>query len=227
MRPTSAQKWFNDGVESATNCAENLGRSKTDGLKAGWFFIRAKLAAGHGEFGLLCAANSGSLAERTIQRFMQFTRLSMWRFIEENREEADSLTGGLAISRGRNLDDEPVIDDEALLKCEDLFQAVIDGSLMSPKDLVAVCREVGLMRRIEEYPSTSAAAAKRRRENRAGRQLLFDFGMATAGLETLMVIDRDPARIPKPEKLDALITQTEAALEHLRAVRKTLTVEAA
>ena len=126
------QKWFDAGVAEAQKGRDAFKRLRGHIIDAGFFFIRARDSAPHGDWLLFLEVNSAKMKARTVQRYMQLSEAAL----EWAKAQCPELRG-------------PKLDDAAR-SC----------MMMSPKPLVALLRDLRELRPFGEYDAVKYAQRK-------------------------------------------------------------------
>ena len=211
--PIVAQKWFEQGLASHGEAKLALQGLKEKALLAGWFFLQARRACEHGQWGEFVASQK-AISERTIRGYMQFTEDAMVSVLGAAKKFSDDQL------KEYRLSDKEVADQKLV---EAAKKAVIHSSV----GFVELCRELSLFRKFGEYDAVKSAAAKARAV-KAGEQLqmTFDLGVAMAGLRHVAMIEKTaPESLPK-EKLPELRDQLQSALNAVDARIREITLPA-
>jgi len=179
-----------EGLKSHTSFLDHQSRAINHAMQAGWCFLQARACLGHGGWSDWCAGYKDQISGRTIRRYMLFTSRAMERVAQKNPA---------------------LVEDE-----EELYRTTKEAVLLSPKELVEVCREVGLMRKFGEY---DAMKYRQRKIEKGPAQLEFDFTLARMGLAHLCAIGEAPAELrPKRAELQQLREGLVAALRQVNSL---------
>lgn len=151
------EKWFREGIAEHQKFLAAFRSAKEAAFNAGLYFLSAKAAHKHGEFEQFADLFREQVSVRSVRRYMEFST--------ECLEWAKS--------------DRP--DLKSLAKLQDHARALV---LQSPKGMVALCRELQLMRKFGEYDAVKYARNKT--SDRDEPQLFFSFEEFESALQPLV-----------------------------------------
>ncbi len=199
----NAHKWMLEGIKQHELFQKAFQSAKEYALNAGFFFLSAKSGFEHGEWENFCAGYTSKIPHRSIQRYMEFaSEVSEW-----VKSESPKLVG-----------------------MEKISAAAREMVLQSPKGLVALCRELKLMRKFGEYDEVKYRAKKMLGDN---KQLELEFDALFMPVVQLSKIGQPNFHIKLPEgknELEAyeeLAANLDAARDCVRAqINKLKTIEA-
>jgi len=158
LRParTSAQKWFESGLQEAELFKTAWRKAREHVMRAGFFFIRARESCPNGDWSLFVQAQSGGrISERTVRLYMQLAEAALvWARMAEPQTAGGKL--------------EEVATKEVMM--------------MSPKPLVALLRDLREMRPFGEYDAVKYA---QRRLGNGQLEFELDFEKAFASVDVL------------------------------------------
>jgi hypothetical protein len=194
MKPSkqaNAAKWMLEGIKQHQKFLQDFQSAKEDAFNAGLFFLSAKAEMEHGDWELFKQNYADKIPPRSLERYCEFaTEVLAWA-----REENPKLVS---------------VD-----QLQGLARSMV---LQSPKGMVALCRELKLMRRFGEYDAVKYAS---RKMLGAGGQIEFDF---TSAEKTLQMLCDPKVQLTFPEGTDELaaLTELDGTLKsaHLRVSRR-------
>lgn len=197
---THADKWLKQGIEESALARRKFRECWSHMLNAGMFFLKAQESCKEGNFELLLETYEADVSRATVYRHMAATRDAMeW-----------------AAASNPALKNDPTR----------LFEQAKKMVLQSPREFVAICRQLGEMRKFGEYDAIKYARRKLLGDE---QQMELDFGKARASLEILERIDQIeftnlPDGVTIETALDEVEHKLENALEKVRERRKTVSV---
>ncbi len=204
----SAAQWFSQGISAHADVARFAFNLKVRAVEVGWYFMQAKLASKHGDFGDLVAASSAQISLRTVQSYMAFCEDVLVSVIATQRKLTDKEVRELELTDKQRSDTK-------------LLEAGRDVVVHSTMGLVDLMRQLGQFRKLGEYDANRHALEKARKAVGLTEQIEFDFTVASAGLRTLSAIaDCAQDKLPPPAQLAELEQKLEAALTAVRSRRK-------
>ena len=211
--PEVAQKWFEQGLATHGEAKVALQSLKEKALLAGWFFLQARRACPHGEWGDFIASQK-AISERTIRGYTTFAEDAIVSVLGANKKFSDQQLKEYIPN------DKEVADPK-------LIEAAKHAVMHSSIGFVELCRELSLFRKFGEYDAVKSAAAKARAaKDGQPVQITFDFGVAMAGLRHMALIDSvAPEQLPK-EKLPEIRDQLQSALTKVEARMREITLPA-
>lgn len=134
MTPTtSAQRWFDEGINEAGKFHSAFRKARGHVAYAGFNFMRARAACKEGEWLIMLEMYREKIKPRTVQFYIQLAEASL----EWTRHEHPKLTGAK-------------LEEEA---CKVMMD--------SPKPLIALLRDLREMRPFGEYDAIKYALRKR------------------------------------------------------------------
>jgi hypothetical protein len=187
---------FKIGLDKARKFDRDMKQLRRDGIDAAFSFMAARELVAQGEWGLFCEVHAENISPRQIRFWCQLG------------EEA------IAWVRSSN---------PKLNTVSEIQAAARDLVMQSPKPLIALCRELGHMRKFGEYDAIRYATKKL---GGGTAQIEFKFDELLAPLDHLAHFGEDkftftyPAGRDEAEVLDEAITKTRAVLERLEHVKK-------
>ena len=173
----AADKWMLEGVREHEQFQRAFQSAKEHALNAGIFFQSAQANFEHGEWDNFIAGYSHKISRATIYRYLQFAQ----EVLEWAKSENPKLVG-----------------------MEKLSAAAREMVLQSPKGLVALCRELKLMRKFGEYDEVKYRARKLLGDG--GAQIEFEFEAAE---KTLQMLCDPKVHFKFPEGTDEAVALTE------------------
>jgi hypothetical protein len=163
IKQGEARKWMLEGIKEHKGFVGLFRQAKDRALNAGFFFLSAKTKFEHGEWENFMCGYAAEVSARQIQFYMAFAEEA----IEWVKREQPKLLGMERISAAARA-------------------MVMD----SPKGLVALCRELKLMRRFGEYD----AVKYRSKQIKGNQQMEFNYSDAA---DTLQLLCSDQVELPK------------------------------
>lgn len=195
-----AQRLFLRGIEKHESFNRTMKQLRRDAIEAGFYFLRARAAFDHGEWGEFLSLNSDKISDRTVRFYMQLAeQASQW-------------------VRYKN----PTLKDLDAVK-----EQAIAMVIFSPVPLVNLCRDLGHMMKFGEYFADDYEEKKKKRlgDSSAG-QLDFDFAKVMAPLDVLCHFGDENYNFNYPEGVDTVAymteveTKLEAALTRVRQIKQ-------
>lgn len=197
MKPeTKAYALFKIGVEKAKAFDRDMKQLRRDGIDAAFAFQQAREVTPHGEWGVFCDVHKEEISPRTV-RFWCALADEAIAWVRESNPQLKTVS--------------------------DIQAAARDLVMQSPKPLIALCRELGHMRKFGEYDAVKYAQKKL---GGGSAQIEFKFDELLAPLDHLAHFGEEkftftyPAGRDESEVLDEAIAKTRAVLERLEHVRK-------
>jgi hypothetical protein len=170
-KSAKAAKWISQAVEQHEGFVKAFMQAKCFALLAGVYLNAAKAEFEHGEWESFMEGYKSKLPIRTAQHYMAFATCC----IEWARHENPNLVGM----------DKIIAAAKALV-------------MQSPKPLVALCRDLRLMRPFGEYDEV-----KYRTKKLAGAQIEFNFTELDAAIDPLLHLGEDNYTFKFPEGVDS------------------------
>lgn len=192
MDRKAAEQWMQQGIRQHELFNKHITGARTVAVNAGLFFTSARAAYDDGDWGLFLSGYSHKIKPRAVYFYMELTREAL----EWAKTEHPQLTGA---------------------KLEEMAKTMI---MMSPKPLVALCRELGYMRKFGEYDAVKYAAQKRL--GNGAHQLELEFETVMKWLDPFKHIGESNCRLVLPDGMDErkALQELDAALgEALNKVR--------
>lgn len=173
MQPTKTWTRIEGHITAAVESHEAFKTAMTSAihhaLKCGWELCQAKAILPHGTWSRFLEEHV-PFSERTAQRYCQFTGMTMVRLGQRDPK----LLNGLRIPTQMRPDKTVEVDLDQVGRRADLYEVIQKAALESPVELVALAREVGLLRPFEE--SAGRARSHAAHDHSAPeRQLIFSF----------------------------------------------------
>ena len=196
MKPeTKATALFNIGVEKAKAFDRDMKQLRRDGIDAAFAFLSARELVPQGEWGLFCEIHADTISPRQV-RFWCALADEAIAWVKESAPQLKTIAEVQAAAR--------------------------DLVMQSPKPLIALCRELGHMRKFGEYDAIKYATKKL---NGGNSQIEFAFDELLAPLDHLAHFGEDNytfnyAGRDEAEVLDEAITKTRAVLHRLEHVKQ-------
>lgn len=188
-----AEKWFAKGVEQHEVFDRSVKTARRAAIESGFAFLRSRAAFEHGEWEDF-VVNHPNINLRTVRFYCQLA------------EEA----------RHWVLDAHP-----GLRTLEEIQAAAISLVMQSPKPLIALCRELGHMRKFGEYDAVKYAERKS-----SPGQIEFHFEKVTPFLDILAHFGDEnyefifPEGVAEDDFIAELETKLDSALVRLRHIKK-------
>jgi len=179
-----AAKWMTEGIKQHEVFQVAFGRAKESALNAGFFFLAARQCFKDGAWGEFLLGYTHKLPRRTVERYVEFAEEVLKCVKEQN---------------------------PGLVGLEKLSEAARQMVLQSPKGLVALCRELKLMRKFGEYDAVKYRSQKLLGDD---KQQEFGFDYFSTALDML---SNENIHIKYPEGKDEL-----EAVKELRAKAQTV-----
>ena len=196
MKPESkAHAFFLEAIKKHAAFERGLKQIRADAMDAAFMFVQSRELIPHGEWGAYLELHAERIAPRTVRFYINLAEQ--------------------AIAWAK--------DDAPRLKTISEVHAHARNMVMqSPKPLVALCRELGFMRKFGEYD------AVKYRERRAGlaAQIEFNFDHVFSAVDMLSHLGDENFSIVYADDQDSeqalgqLETKLETALARVRDVRK-------
>lgn len=196
MKPENkAYALFKIGVEKAKAFDRNMKQLRRDGIDAAFAFQQAREVTPHGEWGLFCQVHQDEISPRTV-RFWCALADEAIAWVKESAPHLKTIPEVQAAAR--------------------------DLVMQSPKPLIALCRELGHMRKFGEYDAVKYAQKKL---GGGSDQIEFKFDELLAPLDHLAHFGEDNytfnyAGRDEREALDEAIAKTRAVLNRLEHVKQ-------
>ncbi|MBC8095746.1 MAG: hypothetical protein H7Y43_08030 [Akkermansiaceae bacterium] len=200
-----AAKWMLEGIREHEAFDRTFRAARAHAMNAAFFFLSAREGLPNGAWGEFLIGYKTKISERKVQFYIQLA--------------TEAIAWVQAV--------QPELTD--IKKIQAAAREVV---MQSPKPLIALCRELGHMRKFGEYDSVKYAAGKRI-SNGAQIEFEFDYEKCCASFEMLSHIDEPNFHFKCPEgktETEAL-AELETRLENILAKIKTqradaLTIEA-
>lgn len=180
MKPEAkATALFNLGVDKARAFDRGMKQVRRDGIDAAFAFMQARELVGHGDWGMFCEAHSEDISPRAVRFWCQLAEEAI-AWVRQAKPELKLVS--------------------------EIQSAARDLVMQSPKPLIALCRELGHMRKFGEYDAVKYATKKLASSS---SQIEFDFDKVFSAVDLLAHIGEDNYVIKYPENKD----ETEALRE--------------
>ena len=195
-KQSSAAKWMIEGIKQHEEFVSHFQKAKEYALNAGLFFASAREEIADGEWGQFLIGYDHIVKVRTVQRYVEFAQ----EVLKWVKTEHPKLVG-----------------------MEKLSAAAREMILQSPKGLVALCRELKLMRKFGEYDEVKYRTKKLLG---TGSQIEFEFAELAASIDVLTHFGEEnyqfkyPDGVDEVEYMSALESKLEAALTRVRHIKK-------
>lgn len=196
MKPeTKAHALFKIGIEKAKAFDRNMKQLRRDGIDAAFAFQQAREVTPAGEWGMFCEIHSEEITPRTV-RFWCALADEAIAWVQESSPQLKTIAEVQAAAR--------------------------DLVMQSPKPLIALCRELGHMRKFGEYDAIKYATKKL---SNGSSQIEFHFNDLLAPLDHLAHFGEDNytfnyAGRDEQEVLDEAIAKTRTVLNRLEHVKQ-------
>lgn len=186
----NAHKWMMEGIKEHEAFNRDFKLAREHAINAGFFFLSARQHFEHGEWGEFLFGYTHKLSSRQIYFYSQLAKEA----IEWVKHAQPKLIG--------------------IEKIQVAARALV---MESPKPLIALCRELGHMRKFGEYDSVKYKAGKMRGDD---SQIEFAFSAVTDTLDLLC----SDAHIKYPEGRDEVEALTELKGKLEAALKKVSTI---
>lgn len=197
MKPEiKAASLFRIGVEKSRAFDRGMKQVRRDGIDAAFAFHQAREVTPHGDWGLFCETHAEEISPRQVRFWCQL---------------ADEAVEWVKLANPK------------LATSTEVQAAARELVMQSPKPLIALCRELGHMRKFGEYDAIKYATKKL---TSGTQQIEFKFDELLAPLDHLAHFGEDkftftyPAGREESEVLDEAIAKTRAVLERLEHVKQ-------
>jgi len=191
---SKAHGFFLEGVKKHGAFDRSLKQARADGMDAAFLFLQARELVEHGQWGQFLELHADRISPRTVRFYCQ-------------------------------LADEAVLwvqaDQPKLKLLSDIQVAARHMVMQSPKPLIALCRELGHMRKFGEYNAIKYAIKK------SGQaQIEFNFDKLTSSLDVLTHFGDEnysfvyPEGKDESEYLGEVEAKLEAALVRIRTIKE-------
>lgn len=179
-----SHQWFSKGVAKHVEFNRQFKLTRQAGVDAAFFFLQARACVEHGDWAQFCELQADKISPRQVRFYIQLA--------EEAIQWVQREKPGIS-------------------KVGELHLAAREMVMQSPKGLVALCRELGHMRKFGEYDEVKYANRKLGRQG----QIEFDFAKVLAPLDVLAHFGDENYTFTYPEGKDQaeFITEVEAKLE--------------
>lgn len=194
VKSGEARRWFEAGVKCNVDFLESWRRARATAINAGFLFIKSRSLCSELEWSALLADEAERIKPRTVQFYMQLAQAAL----DWAKAERPELAGA---------------------KLQEF--ALKSVMLMSPKPLVALLRDLRIMRPFGEYDAVKYAQKKL-----GGGQFEFDFAAVLKPLDDLLHFGEANYQFIYPEGVDtvefmsAVEAKLEAALARVRMIKQ-------
>ena len=196
MKPEQqAAKWFAEGVKNSLLFDRDMKHAREHGMDAAFFFLRARELSPHGAWGEFCDLHADEISPRMVRFWCQL---------------ADEAVAWVKAAQ------------PALKSITEIQAAARELVMQSPKPLIALCRELGHMRKFGEYDAVKYAT----RKIGSTTQIEFDFLDLLAPMDHLSHFGdpnytfKYPEGRDESEFIDLAIAKTRTALTRLETIKK-------
>ena len=196
MKPEQqSHQWFSKGVAKHVEFNRQFKLTRQAGIDAAFFFLQARACIEHGDWSQFLELQAEKISPRQVRFYIQLA------------EEAIQW-----VQR----------EKPAIKKVSELHLAAREMVMQSPKGLVALCRELGHMRKFGEYDEVKYA---QRKLGHSG-QIEFDFAKVIGPLDVLCHFGDENYNFNYPEGVDTVQfmteveTKLEAALARVRQIKQ-------
>lgn len=189
-----ANRWFAEGVKCHQIFNRAFKQARENAINAGFFFMSARELVPHGEWSMFCELHAQEIPERTVRFYLQLAESA----IEWVKSEQPGLK-----------------------KISEVHAAAREMVMQSPKPLVALCRELGHLRKFGEYDAVKYAQKKL-----GSGQLELDFEKISSSLDLLTHFGEANVQLIFPEGKDQeqalaeVETKLETALLRVREMKR-------
>lgn len=193
----TAIKWMLEGIREHELFQRAFLSAKEHALNAGIFFLSAMDRLGDGDWGLFLEGYSHKIPKRTVQRYVEFAS----EVLEWAKAQNPKLIG-----------------------MEKLAEVAREMVLQSPKGLVALCRELKLMRKFGEYDEVKYR--KQKLIGNSQQQFEFTFESIVVSLDVLTHFGDSnytfnyPKGVDEVEFMSQVEAKLEVALARVREIKK-------
>ena len=195
MKPEAkAHGLFLEGVKKHGAFDRGLKQVRADGMDAAFLFLQARQCVDHGDWVQFLELHRERISPRTVQFYCQLAENA----IEWVRESHPKL--------------------KTIHEVHAMARTVV---MQSPKPLIALCRELGHLRKFGEYDAVKYATRKI-----GTQQIEFDFLKLQSSLDVICRLDDPNCHFIMPEGMesdqmwDTLEKKFETGLAKIRAARK-------
>lgn len=191
---SKAHGFFLQGCQKHAAFERGLKQVRRDGIDAAFYFVSAREAIDHGQWLNFLDLHKERIAPRTVQFYCKLAEEAI-AWVREAQPQLKTIT--------------------------DVQAAAREMVMQSPKPLVALCRELGFMRKFGEYD-----AVKYQQKKIGNGQIEFNFKDVFSTVDLLTHFGDENFNVIYPEGKDELeaITELEnkleTALQRVRQIKK-------
>lgn len=188
--------WFAEGVKKSREFDRSLKNTRQVAMDAAFHFRRARELCAHGQWEEFCEFHLSEISPRTVRFWCQLAEEAI-EWVKKSGVPCKTIA--------------------------EVHAAARDMVMQSPKPLVALCRELGHLRKFGEYDEIKYAQRKLGAGSPA--QFEFEFSDLLAPLDHLCHFGEDnyvfkfPAGVDEQAFLDEAIAKSRAVVKRLEAIK--------